>query len=311
MKLRRIKGKGWLLTFAILAAIVLFAHPYFAVTRPSGGKVLVAEGWMHHVGLQEAADLFHRGGYEHLYVTGTLRPFAYYLGQGDAIDLTFPAPMQAIELAVGGLPGAYWTVTSATDTLLRAAATPKSERHVIDPAGRALRTLRIQVDATTAPGTDQPVGFIGALLVNGANPHATGALVTIQHADGTTSPGEPTYAEEARAELVANGVPGTLLTVVPTIDVGDGGRTVSSARSFVAYAQQHGIGAFDVATLGVHARRTWKSYRVAKGGREGVGIIALYDPWCRRWGWWRNIYGWYQMTKEFAALPQTWWNDLR
>lgn len=305
------RGKGRWVFLAGLAGVFLFAHPYFAVTRPSGGKVLVAEGWMHHVGLREAAELFQRDAYEHLYVTGTVRPFAYYLKQDEAIEVDFGDAVARLEVALGGLPGVRWHLTSDDDTLLVADVATKSTTHVLELAGRGHRTFRLSVWAATPPSDHAPIGFIGALIADGVPAHLDATRIILRHADGSTEAGQRTHAEEARAELIANGVPDSLLTVIPTLEVGEGGRTASSARSFVAYARTHGIGAFDVATLGVHSRRTWKSYRQANGGRDGVGIIALYDPWCRRWTWWTNYYGVYQMAKEFAALPQTWWNDLR
>ena len=54
-----VMGSGAL---AFWLVIVLFAHPFFAVVAPSGGEVLVVEGWMHDEGLKEAADLFKEMG---------------------------------------------------------------------------------------------------------------------------------------------------------------------------------------------------------------------------------------------------------
>ena len=71
------------------------------------------------------------------------------------------------------------------------------------------------------------------------------------------------------------------------------------------YARLHAMDGYDVATLGVHARRTWIQYQAAyPEGR--IGVVALEDPWCRRWTWWLNPYGWFQMMKELIALPGTW-----
>lgn len=302
---------AWMIVVGTVAAVLLLAHPYFAVSRPSGGKVLVAEGWMHHVGLREAAELFLAGDYEHLYVTGTLRPFSYYLMHEEAIEVDFPSAASELTLTIGGLPGVHWYLIAGADTLMAERMQGRNTTHTVPLGQNAHVRFTITVQADLPPPDGAAIAYIGNLLVDDVPGHLAASRITVTHADGRMEDGQPTYAEEARADLIAHGVPDSLLTVVPTREVEHGGRTVSSARSFVAYARAHGIASFDVATLGVHARRTWKSYRQANGGRKGVGVIALHDPWCTRWTWWMNYYGVYHMTKEFVALPQTWWNDLR
>jgi hypothetical protein len=290
--------------------ILLFAHPYFAVTRPSGGRVLVAEGWMRHEGLRETAELFRHGGYEHLYVTGTVRPFSYFLRHHEAIEVDLDHAAERLEVALGGLPGAHRCLTADGDTLLTTVVGRWTTTHVVDLTGRARRGFRLTAWSDAPPADHAPIGFIKALHADGVDAHESATMITIRRTDGRTMPGPRTHAEDARIRLIDLGVPDSLITAVPTWKVGTGGRTSSSARTLVAYARAHGIGAFDVATLAVHARRTWKSYRKAYGGQEAVGIIALHDPWCKRWTWWTNYYGVFQMAKEIAALPQTWWNDL-
>ncbi|MCB0763753.1 MAG: hypothetical protein KDB84_03545 [Flavobacteriales bacterium] len=288
----------------LLVFLVLFAHPFFAITRPSGGHILVAEGWMHREGLIEARDLYRKGGYAHLYLTGTIRPFAYYLTEGERIQLHFGSPItERIEVSAGGLPSTRWSLITGNDTLISVQASANATSHGIELNGLPVRDLRFEVHGQepSPPGT--AIAFIGSLRVDGAEAHAV-ANIGLVGTDGSITPGWPTHAEEARAILLEEGMKEEELTAIPTIHF-TGGKTFSSARTFVRYAEQNDLGPFDVATLAVHARRTWKGYVVANGGPEGVGIIALYDPWCQRWWWWLNPYGWYQVVKELLALPTT------
>jgi hypothetical protein len=286
---------------AIWLLLALFAHPYFAVTRPSGGTALVAEGWMHEEGLKEAALTFDTGAYRRLYVTGTLRPFAYYLKAGDTIIVRFTTAMSGrLRIGVGGLPGAYAEISGdplAHARIQASGGLVDSEYELNDCHG-----LRIAAGCDNPPPGEADAIFIGRLKVNGTNVHALNAEVRIRGRDGIERPGRPTFADQGAMQLAALGVPADRITVVRTLEV-HRSRTWSNAKAFTAYADAHRIERFDVATLGVHARRTWRMYQLARGQRGGAGIISLHDPWCKRWTWWANPYGWYQVVKEIVALP--------
>jgi hypothetical protein len=297
----------WRKLFAAMAVafllVLLFGHPWFAVKRPSGGKALVAEGWMHTEGLRETARLFHSGGYERLYLTGTIRPFAYYLLSGDSVVVDFGTAQQGeIKLGIGGLPGAAWELSTSGTVLLAGTVDGGVEEHSVQLPAAGIRSCALVIRAASSPGADVPVAFVARFTVNDHNVHGLMSGMGIHQADGTLRPGEPTYAEQGRTALLKDGVPADRITVVPTLHV-ERSRTWSSARAFTSYAAAHGILRYDVATLGVHARRTWRMYRKAAGTDEGVGIISLHDRWCQRWTWWTNYYGWYQMAKELVAWP--------
>ncbi|HRP01003.1 MAG TPA: hypothetical protein PLN54_16355 [Flavobacteriales bacterium] len=293
-----------LIAFAVFVVLLsALAHPWFAVTRTSGGRVLVAEGWMHEEGLRETARLFREGGYERLCLTGTVRPFAYYLLKDDSIHFVLRAPASGqVLLGVGGLPGAEWTLWLDGRMVLRGVAEGAVKEHRVNVPSPGFSSGALVFTAPAAPGPEVPVGFVARFTVEGTNVHELVGQVTIHQGDGSQREGQPTYAEQGRDRLVRDGIPYDQITAVPTIEV-EGSRTWSSARSFTDFARSAGIDRFDVATLGVHARRSWKMYRKAWGTNAGVGIVSLNDPWCRRWSWWTNYYGWYQMTKELVALP--------
>ena len=302
MNWKKIAFRTLLVGSVTLLFLVLFAYPYFAMQRPVGSKNLVVEGWMHHEGLMEARALFLTGGYDHIYVTGTMRPFAYYLEEGKEIRILLNEPIEhTILVGAAGLPTTKWYVISGTDTLLTQRSTKNTTDHEIDATGKRLRELRFVTTSaqTAAPGV--PIVFIAMLDVDGTPAHS---IAQIQFVDknGITTSGWPTHADAGRAALIEAGISADKITAVPTMQH-TGGRTFGSGRTFIEYAKKNGIDAFDIATLGVHARRTWKGYVTAKETAEGVGIIPLYDPWCKRWTWWTNPYGWFQIGKEVAALP--------
>lgn len=291
-------------TAVCLTLLALFAHPFFAVTRESGGKVLVVEGWLHEEGLGEAAELFHEGGYDQLITTGTSRPFAYYLSHGDTMLLGSEREAEGtIEISFAGLPGGHLRIGMGSGDVNSFDAAPEVTDHELLTPG--VRTLRITVDSDSPPANGEAVVFIAGLRVNGANAHAPWMHGIIRHADGSSEPLTPTFAHQARLKLASDGVPEDRITAVPTWSILFS-RTLSTAIDVTAYADAHGLSRFDVATLAVHARRTDRMYTIARAHRQGNGIIALHDPWCARWTWWGNYYGWYQMLKELAALPLPW-----
>ncbi len=296
-----------LAAFIAWVLAVLFAHPFFAVTHRSGGKVLVVEGWMHREGVQEAAELFRADGYERLCITGILRPFTYYLAHGDSLVVRFPSPITG-EMRYGttGLPGASWQLVK--DGRLSKSA----------PVGSGMTTLSSKMDGTTVltlkaisaspPPDGAPVLFVAGMELNGVNLHALPVEIALHRADGSTIPGQPTFADQAFQWLLEDGIPAERMIRVPTTEV-RGSRTFSMARDMVSFAGSNGIRSFDVATLGVHARRTWNLYRKAGGAHHDVGVISLHDPWCQRWTWWTNYYGWFQVLKECIAWPAPWLVD--
>ncbi|MBK8500349.1 MAG: hypothetical protein IPL52_16410 [Flavobacteriales bacterium] len=294
-------------TGAFWFLVVLFAHPFFAVTAPSGGHVLVVEGWMHEEGLKEAAKLFRSGSYERLCLTGTVRPFAYYLGHDDTLMVRFAQPVQGeLLISTAGLPRAGWSLR--IDSAETAFAEAKGTMQDTKIRAEGFRSLVITASSPSPPSSGEPVVFVGALQLDGRNAHTLDCTIELKRSTGEVEAGQPTFGHQAFHVLRAAGIPQERMTVVPTWNV-KSSRTLSTARDFAAYADSSGLRAFDVATLAVHARRTRNMYRKAFGTKEGIGIIAMHDRWCQRWSWWANYYGWYQMLKELVAWPAPWLID--
>lgn len=289
---------------ALWVLLLLAAHPFFAVTSPSGGQVLVIEGWMHREGLKEASALYRTGTYEQICITGTERPFAYYLGAGDTLDMHLATGTSGeMVLSTAGLPDAQWSLTiDGTQSAAGPGTDDLSNARVpLENAG----AVRITARSNATSATSKPVIFIGGLWVNGENAHRIDARVQVVRSTGVVEEAQATFAHQAYYLLRELGVPEDRMTVVPTMTVTES-RTLSTARDFAIHARATGIRSFDVATLGVHARRTRTMYRKAFGTNEGIGIIALPDRWCPRWKWWTSQYGWYQVMKELVAWPAPW-----
>lgn len=294
----------WILVgpFVVLVAITMEAFPYLAITEPSGSNVLVVEGWMDPGALQEAAELVRDSGYTQVYTTGTVREFTYYLSSGDGISVELHDPVQgSLDITVSGNTGAGFLLIADADTLLDQAVTPRPEiygarlPHAADHIRVVAWTISMQ------PGT--PELFVSGLNTNGSNINLYQRRSWFTFPDSMAKPAWPTYAQSARSALIGAGIAPELITAVPAYGK-PRSRSWGNAHAFGIKAKEDGITAFDVATVGVHARRSRNLFQAACGPSVQVGVIALTDPHCTKANWWKSYRGWYTMLKEVVGAPE-------
>jgi len=286
----------------VLGAIVLEAFPYLAITEPSGGKVLVVEGWMDPEAMKEAAQLALDSGYSTVYTTGTIRPFVHYLGPAEGVTVELQDPFRGeVAVHVSGTTGAGFLLIAGGDTLLNQLVTPVT----VPYRGSVRRQVdRIRVVAWDIPMKQgDPEIFVGALVIDGMNINLFQRRSWFTYPDAVAQPGWPTYAQSARSELMQLGVPGDRITAVPAYGE-PRSRTWGNAHAFGTQAREDGITAFDVATVGVHARRSRDLFQAACGPSVDVGVIALTDPYCTKDNWWRSFRGWLTVLKEVVGAPE-------
>ncbi|QQR86379.1 MAG: hypothetical protein IPJ76_17610 [Flavobacteriales bacterium] len=302
--MKRLKrwGFGLILLFGVLAVLLWRSHAWLAISERSGGKVLVVEGWMDELQLEQAAALFKEGGYALAYTTGTVRPFAYYLVPGAQLRLGPAKPaFRSVEVSVAGLPACTALVVMNGDTVLRAPTGDRITNHGIDLREPA-SSIVIACDPMY-PQPGPPSVFIHSLRLDGKNAHELQAWISVLNPDSSLLPGTPSYADHAAAILALHGVPSDRITAVPA-----GGDPVSRSWANAATLGHHlggqGIMALDVVTLGVHARRSRALYREALGEGVAVGVVSLPDPDCPADGWWKSQKGWYTLLKEIAGSQE-------
>ncbi|MGB3869432.1 MAG: hypothetical protein WA937_08230 [Flavobacteriales bacterium] len=286
----------------VLAAIVIEAFPYLAITELSGAKVMVVEGWMDPAPMQEAAELILDSNYTRVYTTGTVRRFAHYLSPDEGITVQLHIPFQGeVRINVSGTAGAGFLLIAGTDTLMDQAVTPQPQLY----NGHVPNAVdRIRLVAWHLPlETGTPEIYVASLTLNGMNINLLQRRSWFTFPDAVAQPGWPTYAQSARSELMKLGVPGDRITAVPAYGK-PRSRTWGNAHAFGIQAREDGITAFDVATVGVHARRSRDLFRTACGPEVRVGVIALTDPYCTQANWWRSFRGWITMLKEVVGASE-------
>ena len=108
-----------------------------------------------------------------------------------------------------------------------------------------------------------------------------------------------TYAEMTRARMEALGLGAKFeLAAVPAEKVRRG-RTRESARALKAAGAA--AGAFNVASEGPHARRSWRAFRDAFAGQAAVGSVALTPTEYDGTDWWRCSEGVRSVISEAVA----------
>ena len=285
----------------VLVAIVMQAFSYWAITEPSGAKVLVVEGWMDPVPMQEAAELILDSGYTRVYTTGTIRRFAHYLAPNEGITVELHNSFQGeLEINVSGTSEAGFLLIAGTDTLLNQAVTAQPQPY----HSRVRRAVdRIRLVARHVPmEPNTPAIYVASMSLNGMNINLLQRRSWLTFPDAVAQPGWPTYAQSARSELMQLGVPGDRITAVPAYGK-PRSRSWGNAHAFGIQATEDGITTFDVATVGVHARRSRDLFRTACP-EANVGVIALTDPYSTKENWWRSFRGWITMLKEVVGAPE-------
>lgn len=309
--MKRVRFLFWVTAgpLAVLVGILAVAHPYLAFTETSGADVLVVEGWMEPDHLRQAADIARKGRYTRIYTTGSVRPFSYYLRTKERICTRMKTAFTgSISIDVSGTDGAGFLLVAGADTLLHV---PVGTRGTGFSARIRTPTDSIVLVATNSrniPAEEHDI-FIKYLRINGRDAHLEQDSTWFVHADGTRTEAWPTYAHQARATLIADGLPPGVVFAVPAWGEPDS-RSWANASYFNVRARADGIKGFDVVTLGVHARRSRQLFQRACGQDVRVGVISIPDPQCPRRGWWLSGIGWFRMLKEVAGSPEAYAVEL-
>lgn len=300
--MKRWIGISALVLVAAIWSATEHVHDHLAITAPSGARTAVVEGWMPREHIPALVHLLEQGGYERIYVTGTMRLFAYYLEKEQALVVDFSEPADG-ELVVNasGIDGARLVVLNEHDTLMDVAVSSNpTEYGSILPPGSMSLTLGSLHAGQLAQGTRNI--FVKELLIHGTNAHALAARTSRLMADGTRSTAAPTFAEWGASLLSGAGIPADRLVPVPAT-AADLGRTLANARAFADRARTDNLRAVDLISLGVHARRSQRVYQQACGAGVKVGVLSLDDPETPRKGWWKRRMGITRVLKELAGIP--------
>lgn len=303
--MRKASIARWLKATAVLLGLLLLAgislHPYLAVTAPVDGTAVAVEGWMPEALIPEVVREIEERGYEHVYTTGTTRPFSYHLYTSDRLVVRWDTPVSGeLSLKVAGLNEAAYLLLADGDTLLSNTVAPRSEWAFVSL--KHVHYLEVVPQYAELQPSGSPVVFIKYMLLNGKNVHTTTQTCGIVHTDGSYTPGTITHADHCAHLLQREGIPQERITVVRGSELSKS-RTMANAEGFAIQAGADGLQAVNIISLGVHARRSRKMFRKACDPGMSIGIIALHDPEASSNNWFKHRMGWLRVMKELGGLP--------
>ncbi|MBK8339955.1 MAG: hypothetical protein IPK99_08130 [Flavobacteriales bacterium] len=280
-----------------------FSGPFLAVNRPYGHGSLVLEGWLPEASLREAYEVFKKGRYDRLILTGSIRPVSHHLRGNEALIAPVEMPVRTdVMVRVAGLPGVRWNLYEDHELVLSATATaePKDFHFVLVRPGH--HTWRLGPDsAAHLAATSAFALFVGDWQMNGRSLHEVADSLWIADSAGGSRPAPRDHATQAALILATAGMDPATTIILPVAQERPG-RTTAAAQRFAQFAVAQSIDTCDVLTLGVHARRTWSAFREACDPSVAVGIVALNDPDCsaEKPGQWARC--WSLRAKEVIGL---------
>ncbi len=288
-----------LLAAALVAIGLLTVAPWLAITAPVGARTLMVEGWIPTYHLPAIVRLAVARDIEQVFVTGGERPLARYLIAGDTLvasgDLGGP---WRLELA--GLPGVHWELR-ADGKPVRTGTIDRGTQPVDVVLPHATARWSLNARRSGPPVDSTALLFVRSVAHAERGPAAAGHTLQVCNARGATLPCDLTWAGHRAQQLVALGLPADRVLAVPGL-ADARGRTVASADAMAQQARWAGVGAYELVSLGVHARRSWKAHLRANEGTVLVGVIALNDPRVPPRTWWLHVHAWPVVAKELAGL---------
>jgi hypothetical protein len=78
--------------------------------------------------------------------------------------------------------------------------------------------------------------------------------------------------------------------------------TALDVKKWLSENKQEGDRSITIFTQGMHARRSYASFRKAFGRDFNIGVISSPDARINRFNWWKSARGWKRMLYEFAGL---------
>lgn len=288
--------------------VVALSYPFLAVNDPSGARIAVVEGWIPEDHLPEVKRTIDSLGYDHVYVTGTVRNFSYTLRIRDTLVVELDTEVVG-ELIINTCGSDHCGfVIGDVEGIVLQDSVQGSCREYATTLKRPTTRLWITPNFNGIPRPEWELIYIAYVTVNGNNLHALQRSTAIHRQDGSMDEGTPTFADLAARGLHQAGMDRSRIITLRTLNAGES-RTWANAKLFALRASRDGVDAVDVISFGIHARRSRVTYQTACGKGVKVGVVSIPDPEVGRGVWWRSMKGWIKVLKELGGVPASYLVD--
>ena len=168
-----------------------------------------------------------------------------------------------------------------------------------------LQSVILQFDNDLKTKKEDRNLFIYSIIINGHEIVINNQNATIIRNGNRMPTGFVSNAELRANYLQAIGINKTRIQTI-SYQPSEYNKTLSSAKALDKYARQAILSSFNIFTSGIHARRTWFTYKKILGKGFSIGIISLKTNNFNKQNWWKSKEGILMMIDEIISYLANW-----
>lgn len=285
----------FIFTSATLIALAFYKdwfESYLSVNNPASPEILIVEGWVSDSTINLASKEFQDKKYSKIFTSGSPIDSAYLLSENGFLDFNFGpqslllqkndtlsfvlkgSPVQEIypeylvfindQKVAGGFTSGSW----------------KTHQHILDSSFSAERISISFINDEHYLGEDRNMEVKSLGFLNSTYPARFDNVLHYRSSDNQRKhpilTNFASVAEICAHKLHLEGIPDQVIEAVSST-VSDKNRTLASAIVISNYLEDQNLPytSFNIMSEGIHARRTWISYKFAlRNQADNVGIIC-------------------------------------
>lgn len=310
-----------LVALVIISSFFARSYRYLSPNKPAASDILVVEGWLDEQSLLQTRDIFYHDGYSSLITTGVRNANGYEMGSGgkavfalnnlfiDSVPDLYQISLTHRGTSVNGIFPRFRIWIDSMEVAASYSKKKVTEYSCQAAITKAARDITIVFDNDEVSAWRDRNFYFYTLTVNNRVFHPGNCVVSYYIGSGSTyyfkKQYMPDVANDAMQYLAMNGIPVSSMFPVVTVKQVKFSKTFSTAvdvRSYLEGIYPDGIPPVTIVTRGIHARRTWVSYKKAFGKQVDIGIISLPDDELTPSNWWKSPGGWKSMVYEITGL---------
>lgn len=168
-----------------------------------------------------------------------------------------------------------------------------------------LQSVILQFDNDLKTKKEDRNLFIYSIIINGHEIVINNQNATIIRNGDRMPTGFASNAELRANYLQAIGINKTRIQTI-SYQPSEYNKTLSSAKALDKYARQATLSSFNIFTSGIHARRTWFTYKKILGKECSIGIISVKTNNFNKQNWWKSREGILMMMDEIISYSANW-----
>jgi hypothetical protein len=313
-------GVRLLFFFLLLLFFLWHVYDFLDLHRPSNPGILIVEGWLPEHALDQAKKEFLSRNYRMLLTTGFPYHDGFLMGSGGKMEFDMGKSiipshdsLYVISLLIRGTKARheFAHIRLYADSIkLGENYTTRKKREFIYRAkmSRPPCIIRVEFDNDTYSNyRDRNLYFYSVSVNNQIFPAnnekvayselRNGAYHFRQHLNSSTAVNAYNY-------LINNGMPDSLMAAVESLNIYKS-KTYTSAMDVKRWMLEKGFPknqSITIFTQGMHARRSYISFKKAFGNEAEIGVISLPDPLIAKTNWWKTCKGWKKVLYETVGV---------